>query len=272
MLVVSLRDWMNFYQRYRLRMCIEKYLHKKKQIPSNFVSISGQIAQLHPTSFQGSSKGFFLSLVPRPVRAIRVTRGGLEPSAIGEFPRQAWQVTSHPESPRTTGNEAAFSLENGRSALWTSRLSYAQFVSQNLIFRRASLSIMFILVSPRGITDYLTSGEKTLRTRLPITLLLPGCFLGLLELLICRQKLSEGLRTFYVFLCPCTASFRPSWSMHFGDIAVCRPQAHEEQAQKFHTDDLSLPRSGSCFWLFGTNFSHSRTSQENYPDLGSDVH
>ena len=52
------------------------------------------------------------SLVPRPVRAIRVTRGGLEPSAIaifvlGEFSRQAGQVTSHPKSPRTTGNEAA---------------------------------------------------------------------------------------------------------------------------------------------------------------------
>ena len=46
------------------------------------------------------------SLVPRPVRAIRVTRGGLEPSAIGEFSRQAWQVTSHPKSPRTTENEA----------------------------------------------------------------------------------------------------------------------------------------------------------------------
>jgi len=29
------------------------------------------------------------SLVPRPVRAIRVTRGGLEPTAIGEFSRQA---------------------------------------------------------------------------------------------------------------------------------------------------------------------------------------
>ena len=54
MLVVSLRDWMNFYQRYRLRMCIGKYLHKKKQIPSNFVSISGQIKpQLRPTSSQG---------------------------------------------------------------------------------------------------------------------------------------------------------------------------------------------------------------------------
>ena len=47
------------------------------------------------------------SLVPRPVRAIRVTRGGLEPSAVlGEFFRQARQVTSHLNSPRTTGNEA----------------------------------------------------------------------------------------------------------------------------------------------------------------------
>ena len=36
-----------------------------------------------------------------------LTRGGLEPSAIGEVSRQAWQVTSNPKSPRTTGNEAA---------------------------------------------------------------------------------------------------------------------------------------------------------------------
>ena len=58
------------------------------------------------------------SLVPRPVRAIRVTGGGLEPSAIvlGEFSRQASQVTSHPKSPRTTGNEAAnYILSNGYS-------------------------------------------------------------------------------------------------------------------------------------------------------------
>ena len=37
----------------------------------------------------------------------KLTRGGLEPSAIGEFSREAWQVTSNPKSPRTTGNEAA---------------------------------------------------------------------------------------------------------------------------------------------------------------------
>ena len=41
----------------------------------------------------------FRSLIPRPVRAIRVTRGALGPRAIarvlGEFSRQALQVTSH---------------------------------------------------------------------------------------------------------------------------------------------------------------------------------
>ena len=49
------------------------------------------------------------SLIPmRPVRVIRVTRRGLEPSAIvfGKFFRQALQVTSHLISPRTAGNEA----------------------------------------------------------------------------------------------------------------------------------------------------------------------
>ena len=49
-------------------------------------------------------------LVPRPVRATRVTRGGLEPREI--FSRQAGKVTSHPKSPRTTGNEAG--LRQGR--------------------------------------------------------------------------------------------------------------------------------------------------------------
>ena len=43
-----------------------------------------------------------LSLVPRPVRAIRVTRGGLEPSA---------------KSPRTTRNEAGWDLLCGLQLL-----------------------------------------------------------------------------------------------------------------------------------------------------------
>ena len=63
----------------------------------------------------GAKKDIFImfikrrsSLIPRPVRVIRVTRRGLEPSAIvfGKFFRQALQVTSHLISPRTAGNEA----------------------------------------------------------------------------------------------------------------------------------------------------------------------
>ena len=46
------------------------------------------------------------SLVPRPVCAIRVSRGDLESSAWREFFRQARQVTSYTKLPRTTGNEA----------------------------------------------------------------------------------------------------------------------------------------------------------------------
>ena len=70
-------------------------------------------------SNQWNKKKKKASLVPRPVRAIRVTRGGLEPSAIGEFSRQAWQVTSHPKSPRTTGNEAGRKQEREAEVLTT---------------------------------------------------------------------------------------------------------------------------------------------------------
>ena len=45
------------------------------------------------------------------------------PGVLGEFFRQAWQVTSHPKSPRTTGNEAGFVVfylidQVGRSVRW----------------------------------------------------------------------------------------------------------------------------------------------------------
>ena len=46
------------------------------------------------------------SLVTRPVRAIRVSRGGLGSNAWREFFRQDRQVLSHTKSPRATGNEA----------------------------------------------------------------------------------------------------------------------------------------------------------------------
>ena len=42
----------------------------------------------------------------------------------------------------------------------------------------------------------------------------------------------------------------------------------EEQAQKFHTDDVSLPRLGSASdWLK----RQCVISQKHYPDPGSDV-
>ena len=59
----------------------------------------------------------FSNLVPRPVRAIRVTRGGLEPSVLGKL--TSLTVTSHPKSPRTTGNEAE-SLVPGGEKCFTS--------------------------------------------------------------------------------------------------------------------------------------------------------
>ena len=45
----------------------------------------------------------------------------------------------------------------------------------------------------------------------------------------------------------------------------------EKRAQKFHSDDASLPRSGLCFWLVETNFPRGTTNQKHYPDLGNDT-
>ena len=45
----------------------------------------------------------------------------------------------------------------------------------------------------------------------------------------------------------------------------------EKRAQKFHTDDVSLPRSWWCFWLVESNFPRVTTNQKRYPDLGSDA-
>ena len=50
-----------------------------------------------------------------------------------------------------------------------------------------------------------------------------------------------------------------------------REMTSEKQAQNFHTDDASLPRSGYCFWLVEANFPRGTTSQKHYPDLGSDT-
>ena len=44
------------------------------------------------------------------------------------------------------------------------------------------------------------------------------------------------------------------------------PDWSDERAQKFHTDDVSLPRFGFCFWLVKAN---SQPVDKHYPDLGS---
>ena len=58
-----------------------------------------------------------------------------------------------------------------------------------------------------------------------------------------------------------------SWRHHW----FLREMTSEKRAQKFHTDDASLPRSGWCFWLVESNFPRGTTNQKHYPDLGSDA-
>ena len=45
----------------------------------------------------------------------------------------------------------------------------------------------------------------------------------------------------------------------------------EKQAQKFHTEDVSLPRSWYCFLLVVPHGKFDSANQKNYPDLGSDA-
>ena len=40
---------------------------------------------------------------------------------------------------------------------------------------------------------------------------------------------------------------------------------------EIHTEDVSLYRSESHFWLAEAKFPDSTTNQKHYPDLGSDV-
>ena len=80
------------------------------------VSTSRLLAEIWQLSRRGAKGELeaefkFQSLVPRPVRAIRVTRGGLEPSPIARGRPRRIFPTSHPKSPRTTGNEAANSRD-----------------------------------------------------------------------------------------------------------------------------------------------------------------
>ena len=50
-----------------------------------------------------------------------------------------------------------------------------------------------------------------------------------------------------------------------------RRMRSEKWAQKFHTDDVSLARSGQCPWLVRNLIHPIRSTTQNYPDLGSDA-
>ena len=50
-----------------------------------------------------------------------------------------------------------------------------------------------------------------------------------------------------------------------------REMTSQKRAQKIHTDDVPLPRSGWCFWLVLLYGKFTSISQKHYPDLGSDT-
>ena len=61
-------------------------------------------------------------------------------------------------------------------------------------------------------------------------------------------------------------------SQHFKmfPLVSCKMMS-EKRAQKFHTDDASLPRTGKCFWLVMPHGKFAPTNQKHYADLGSDA-
>ena len=59
---------------------------------------------------------------------------------------------------------------------------------------------------------------------------------------------------------------------HFATPQVfSRRMKSEKWVQKFHTDDVSLARSGQCPWLVRNLIHPIRSTTQNYPDLGSDA-
>ena len=60
------------------------------------------------------------------------------------------------------------------------------------------------------------------------------------------------------------------------DISRChhwfpREMTSDKRAQKFHTNDASLPRSGKFFWLVVPRRKFASTNQKHYSDRGSDT-
>ena len=61
-------------------------------------------------------------------------------------------------------------------------------------------------------------------------------------------------------------------SRHLATLPLVSSQmTSEKRAQKFHTDDASLPKSGWCFWLVVSRGKFDSTNQKHHSGLGSDV-
>ena len=58
-----------------------------------------------------------------------------------------------------------------------------------------------------------------------------------------------------------------SWHFSMLQYLFTLKVASAKQAQKFHTNDMSLPRSQGCFWLAEANFPCGMTNKKHCPDL-----
>ena len=90
----------------------------------------------------------------------------------------------------------------------------------------------------------------------------------------CKMSWSRGERQVTVKRAK-TRLARGLWPEKTADILprhnwFPRQMTSEKRAQKFHTDDASLPRSGQCFWFAKANFPRGTTNQKHYPGLSSD--
>ena len=85
-------------------------------------------------------------------------------------------------------------------------------------------------------------------------------------------KLLSFVLCFFVsfFLFPFNLSWENCWP--FATLLLVSPRNDaEEQAQKFHTNHASIPRTGYSYWLVVPRGTFASTNQIHYPDLSSDA-
>ena len=138
---------------------------------------------------------------PGQFAPIRVTRGGLEPSAVlGEFSRQAWQVTSHPNLPRTTGNEAvceehAGEWERTGEDIFRWQICFTEFYRRNFFMngkgrvKEDSAFKFFEQESSRRGMSYRTTHDPWPTTHYPLSTH-PRQLVNLLSQWICRKSIT----------------------------------------------------------------------------------